>query len=654
MLAEKSACHSRLSMRLRIHCVLLTLVLCSIGLAEEPWQPLGPDGGTVRSLAFDPKDSSHIFLGTSAGMIYLSTDRGASWSRLARLSGSSEMVLDHIVINPSNPKFMYAAAWNAQAPDRDGDLYRSRDAGKTWELTADLHGKSIRALAMAASDSKLLVAGVLDGVFRSRDGGDNWERISPANFTEIKDVESVAIDPINPEIIYVGTWHLAWKTEDGGKTWRSIKKGVIDDTDVFSIVIDPEAPANVYISACSGIYRSESAGELFRKIQGIPYSARRTRALRMDPSDRKIVYAGTTEGLWKTTDAGLTWKRMTGTNVVINEVLIDPQQPARVLLATDRGGVLTSNDGGITFTPSNRGFTHRQVADLQVDPTDSATLFAGVLNDKEFGGVFVSRDRGLSWKQISDGLDGRDVFVLRQAADHSLIAGTDHGIFQLKPESSHWQSLNILAPEGSQSAGRAAGRELNARVSALEVTAQKWYAATSMGFLISSDSGATWHKQEVPGASEVVGLAVADRTVVVVSHEAVAVSVNSAESWLPIKSPDADISINAVAADADGDIWLAAREGVFRSTDAGDSWKRIVSLRLSNVVNVQVDLEGQRVLATGASSTSVYESLDHGRNWSRINSGWPLRNIRSAHGRLMATTPFDGVIIQPDTSAAMQ
>src|SRR5215472_7280000 len=644
----------RLRMWICIHNILFAVLVFCAGLGGQQWQPLGPDGGTVRSLTFDPNDPDRIFLGTSAGVVYHSRDHGQNWLRLARLGSPEEMVLDHVVIDPANSEHLYAAAWNAQAPNSDGDLYRSKDGGKSWERSPEMHGKSIRALAMAASDPRILVAGVLEGVFRSRDGGESWERISPANHAEIKNVESVAIDPVNPEIIYAGTWHLAWKTEDGGKTWRSLKKGVIDDSDVFSIVIDSQNPANLYISACSGIYRSESAGELFRKIQGIPYSARRTRALRMDPSDRKIVYAGTTEGLWKTTDAGLTWKRMTGTNVVINEVLIDPQQPARVLLATDRGGVLTSNDGGITFTPSNRGFTHRQVADLQVDPTDSATLFAGVLNDKEFGGVFVSRDRGLTWKQISDGLDGRDVFVLRQAADRSLIAGTDHGIFQLKPESSRWQSLNTLVPEAGQSASRAAGRELNARVSALEVTAQKWYAATSMGFMISSDSGATWHKQDVPGASEVVGLAVADRTVVVVSHEAVAVSVNSAESWLPIKSPDADISINAVAADADGDIWLAAREGVFRSTDAGDSWKRITSLRLSNVVNIQVDLEGQRVLATGASSTSVYESLDHGRNWSRINSGWPLRNIRSAHGRLMATTPFDGVIIQTDTSAAMQ
>src|SRR5947209_6014890 len=129
---------------------------------------------------------------------------------------------------------------------------------------------------------------------------------------------------------------------------------------------------------------------------------------------------------------------MTGSNIIINDVLVDPRQPLRVLLATDRSGVLASDDGGVTFTPSNHGFTHRQAAALLVDSLDSAVFYAGVLNDKEFGGVFVSRDAGQTWKQLSDGLDGRDVFVLRQSADVSLIAGTDHGIFVLPPNGSHW------------------------------------------------------------------------------------------------------------------------------------------------------------------------------------------------------------------------
>src|SRR5215470_10925349 len=410
---------------------------CSFALAAEPWQPLGPEGGTVRSLAFDPKNPDRIFLGTSAGRLYLSSDGGGNWTRLVHLGSAAEMVLDHIVIDPANPRNIYVAAWNAQDPNNDGDLYRSKDGGRTWDLLADMHGQSVRALAMSASDSRIMVAGVLDGVFRSRDGGDNWERISPEHHAEIKNVESVAMDPVNPDVIYAGTWHLPWKTEDGGKTWHSIKKGVIDDSDVFTIVIDSQNPSNLYISACSGIYRSETAGDLFRKIQGIPYSARRTRSLRLDPADRNVLYAGTTEGLWKTTDSGATWKRMTGANVVINDVLIDPRKPAHLLLATDRGGVLASDDGGVTFTTANRGFTHRQVAALLVDRNDSSVVYAGVLNDKEYGGVFVTRDRGQTWKQMSNGLDGRDVFVLRQT-NNALLAGTDHGIFTLRAGSLRW------------------------------------------------------------------------------------------------------------------------------------------------------------------------------------------------------------------------
>ena len=428
---------------------LFGLCLHAAYARAQAWQPLGPDGGTVRSLTIDPANPDRIFLGTSAGRLYLSSDNGVSWTRFAHLGSAAEMVLDHVVIDPVHPRNIFVAAWNAQSPDRDGEIFRSKDAGRTWDLIADMHGKSVRALGMAASDPKILVAGALDGIYRTRDGGDNWERISPEHHAEIKNVESIAIDPQNPDVIYAGTWHLPWKTEDGGKTWHNIKKGVIDDSDVFSIVIDATNPANVFISACSGIYGSQNSGELFRKIQGIPYSARRTRMLKMDPVDHNVVYAGTTEGLWKSTDAGATWKRTTGTNVIINDVLIDPRRPARVLLATDRSGVLASDDGGATFVASNRGFTHRQVATLLVDTKSPGDIYAGLLNDKEFGGVFKSTDAGQNWKQFSDGLEGRDVFALRRLPDNLLLAGTDRGIFTLKAGDSRWDPANTLIEEKS-------------------------------------------------------------------------------------------------------------------------------------------------------------------------------------------------------------
>src|SRR5207237_9889984 len=125
-----------------------------------------------------------------------------------------------------------------------------RGAGQGAALAPDTANQSIRALAIARSDSKVLVAGALDGVYRSNDGGNNWQRISPANHAEIKNIESIAIDPQNPDAVYAGTWHLAWKTDDGGKTWRHINKGMIDDSDEFSIIVDPTNPSLVFASAC--------------------------------------------------------------------------------------------------------------------------------------------------------------------------------------------------------------------------------------------------------------------------------------------------------------------------------------------------------------------------------------------------------------------
>jgi photosystem II stability/assembly factor-like uncharacterized protein len=649
-----------LEMRIRNLLPRIFLLVVATLATAQPWKPLGPDGGDVRSLAYDPNNPDRIFLGTSSGTLYLSTDGGVNWSRLAHFGSSFEMVLDHIVMDAANTRTMYVSAWSVESATT-GDLFRSKDGGKTWELLPEMHSKSIRAVAMAPSDPKTLVTGALDGVFRSRDGGDSWQRISPEDHAEIKNVESVAIDPVNPDVIYAGTWHLPWKTEDGGKTWHNIKRGVIDDSDVFSIIIDPSNPALVFASACSGIYKSESAGEFFHKIQGIPFSARRTRALRLDPSNHNVIYAGTTEGLWKTTDAGATWKRMTGANIVVNDVVVDPRNSLHILLATDRGGVLASDDAGATFTASNRGFAHRQVASLLVDRNDSAVLYAGLLNDKEFGGVFVSRDSGQSWKQLSDGLGVRDIFVLRQLEDGSVMAGTNRGIFALKPGEELWQPLNTLEIQKTSTVRHGKQKtvnrrwvttELTARIDGLEVGPKKWYALTSSGLLVSMDHGTTWRNVVLPGVKDLAGIAVAGPAVIATTRREVMVSLDEGEHWYTCTHIPSVSLINGVLLDHDGNIWVAAREGAFRSTDAGDTWHYISALKLSNIVSIQYDDENRRFLASGSSSTGIFESTDNGRTWQRTDSGWQMRDFRSAHGRLIAATAFDGVVIQPEPGVA--
>lgn len=411
-------------------------VLGSSPVFASSWLPFGPDGGDARRIVPDPADHTHLYLGTVNGWIYESHDTGTSWHRLARVEKRDDLVLDSIVVDASNPKHLIVGGWVIDRPD--GGLFISYDAGKTWISQAEMRGQSIRALRSSPTDPKMLVAGTLTGVYRSTDGGARWTLISPPENKEIHEVQSVAIDPADPNVIYAGTWHLPWKTTDGGEHWENIKDGIIDDSDVFSIIVDPVKPKIVYASACSGIYKSDDAGTLFHKVQGIPSSARRTRVLLQDPNDLNIVFAGTTEGLFRSNDAGKTWSRTTGPEIIVNDVSIDKTDSKHVLIATNRGGVLSSEDGGDTFHSSNAGFSARQITAIQRDRGEVGTVLVGVVNDKEWGGVFRSADGGLSWTQRSEGLQGRDVFALGQAPDGTFIAGTAHGLFRFDKESQAW------------------------------------------------------------------------------------------------------------------------------------------------------------------------------------------------------------------------
>jgi len=635
--------------------VLLALCFVSAAWAGQ-WTAVGPDGGDVRSLAYDPQNPDHIFLGTSTGTLFSSTDGGHSWARFAHLGSGDDYVIDHLAIDPQSPNKMFAAAWSVEN-QQEGDLFRSNDGGQSWETIAAMHGKSIRAMAIASSDSKTLVAGALDGVFRSTDGGKNWQKISSSN-SEIHNIESIAVDPKNPDVVYAGTWHLAWKTDDGGANWRHINKGMIEDSDVFSIIVDSSNPSVVFASACSGIYKSQSAGDSFSKIQGIPFSARRTRVLKQDPTNSAIVYAGTTEGLWKTADAGKTWTRVSNPDVVVNDVMIDPRNSQRVMLATDRAGVLASDDGAHTFLTSNNGYTHRYVTSIIADKNDLNTMFVGVVNDRELGGVFVSRDAGQHWMQNSKGLDGRDVFTLKQTANGELVAGTNRGMFMLARNASEWSPINNVinrtgsshAKKGSKTAKTEVRSILTARVNEIEITPTTWLAATSAGLFTSSNQGKSWSGGPVMGKQDFVSVQSNGSLIALATRSNVLVSKDDGATWQDTSMSSYVSSIRDVIVTADGQIMFASREGAFRSPNAGSGWEHMQNgLPDKNISSISYDQNSKQLLATSTETGVVFESQDAGHTWTRgPDTGYPLRHISVVHGRFLAATPFDGVVIQPE------
>ena len=644
---------------------LLLASICAFGAGARQWSVLGPDGGDVRSLAYDPQNPDRVFLGTSTGVIFVSDDGGHNWSRFAKLGAGDDYVLDHMAFDPQNSKNIFVSAWSVQDQSA-GDIFRTRNGGKDWEALPGMHGKSVRAMAVSASDNKVIVAGALDGVYRSNDGGNNWQRIS-SNDGVVKNIESIAVDPKDPNVVYAGTWHLAWKTSDGGANWQHINKGMIDDSDVFSIIVSSANPSEVFASACSGIYKSVSGGDQFEKIKGIPFTARRTRVLKQDPSNPAIVYAGTTEGLWKSVDEGKNWKRVGSPEVVVNDVLVDPRNSQRVLLATDRSGVLASNDSATTFTASNHGYSHRYVSAIMADTKEPNTLYIGLVNDREFGGVFFTRDGGQNWLQKSSGLDGRDVFTLKQSHNGTLVAGTNKGLFELVSGSSSWHPINnvVLEKSVSRTVTLKSGKKktvtsiasthtlLEGRVSDTDLGSSRWFAATSAGLFTSKDQGKVWVGGPVTGEKDFVSVQAQDGLVVAATRSTVLVSEDQGKIWQPARLASYAINIRSVTVAPDGQIFVATREGAFHSADSGKSWNHVVAgLPDKDITSVAYDGSHKRLLATSGQTGVVFESADGGNTWQRgPDSGFPLRRISVVHGRYVAATPFDGVVAQPENDS---
>ena len=638
-----------------LRCILVALILVVLPAHGSQWIPVGPDGGEVRSLNCDPKSPDHLYLGTANGEIFSSQDGGRTWNRLAHLANRDDYSLDHIVVDANNSKLIFVSAWSRDS--QGGEVFRSKNGGKDWESLPGMHDKAVRALAIS-NDSRVLLAGAGDGVFRSNDQGKSWEKISPDDHPSIRNVQSLAFDPANTNIVYAGTSRQTWRTKDGGSNWELLKKGIPDLSNVLSIIVDKHNGLFVVAGSASGIYRSETAGDSFKKVQNASVN-RGAHVLKQDPANAQIIYAGTGEGLWKSADFGREWKRITGGDIVVNDVLVDPRNSQRVLIATDMG-VLASGDGGKTFSGSNQGFSHRAIGAIRVDRNNSQVIFAGLKNDHEAGGVFISRDGGMHWQQNSNGLHGYDVVALNQASNGSWLAGTSHGMFLLEKNSNAWRPSNTIVTEhGTPRLINVNGRArrvmahntargvLQAQVNDIEIEPNRWIAATSVGLFSSSDQGKLWSGGPVLGKQDFAFVKAEREFVVATTRSTVMISLDGGTDWKESSLHQWASAIYGLVVLPNATIYVATREGLFHSGDAGVTWDRVNNgIPGRNIDAISFDAPVNRLLASNAGN--VYESTDKGRSWHRsAETGYAIQCITAISGRVFAATSYDGVVIEP-------
>jgi photosystem II stability/assembly factor-like uncharacterized protein len=634
-----------LNRSLRIIPIMVFVLACVCACISAPrmqaqvWQAMGPAGGDVRALASDPARPSTLYLGTTDGAIFGSRDAGVDWEQLGVVGESQNGVVTSIIVDPRDSARIYGSTWTREIAGEGGGVFLSSDGGKSWR-DVGLSGHAVRALAQAASDPAVLVAGALDGVFLSRDSGETWHRVTPAGDSELRNFDSLAIDPRNPRIIYAGTFHLPWKTTDSGAHWARIHTGMIDDSDVLSLVTDTENSRRVFASACSGIYRSDDAGAAWEKLEGIPYSSRRTPVIRQDAARPAILYAGTTEGLWKSADSGASWRQISPRSWVINSMVILPRDggESRVLLGTEQHGVLASDDGGTSFHASNGGFHHHRIVSLAVDPRDPDRAAAVLENAPD--SLLLTEDGGKSWLPMSAGLDGDAVRRIFSSPVGWWAAVASGGLARFDAQRNNWARIGIVSdfsiadPAGDAPRVKGELRVFRPVVNDMFFADSDWFAATEQGLVVSHDFGRSWAELSFGPGDLPVGSVRAShdgREIRLVASGGMVFSEDAGRTWawhdLPLESGGA----LRLEWTSDNTLLAVARTGLYISRDAGNRWSKAQAGLPGGVADAlltQPDFWLVSIQAAG-----LYISRNEGATWTRVKQGASSGAARASDGQ---------------------
>ena len=652
----------------------------------QNWRQVGPPGGDVQSLAAVPGSTRTLFLGTSDGHVFGSKDAGEHWELLGRIGSNHDDVIMSMIVDPRHESTLYATSWTLSS--HGGGVYRSADAGHTWQLIG-LGGHTVRAIAAAPSNPDILVAGATDGVYRSMDAGKNWTRISPENHDDLRNFDSIAIDPRDPNTIYAGTYHLPWKTVDGGKTWSPIHQGMVDDSDVMSITVDQNNPSHVFASACSGIYHSSDAAASWTKFKGIPNTSRRTVHILQDPKRPLTVYAATTEGLWKTSDDGATWRLVTPATWSILSMLIDPENSDRLILGTERLGIQVSDNGGQTYRASNQGFSHRRIVDAAADPQHPERAL--VVLTSSFEPLLETGDAGRTWTPLATGLKSgppRHVFA---SPDGWFAAPGPGGLLRYDVSKGSWVAVNQVFEKAAPVQPRKTATLKNvsvrtakapalppvpatlkstapfrAKVNDMAFSRDVWYAATEEGLLVSRDRGLNWSAVAFtpvqPVAATVatsmspvrgIRLGKGNSYVWAVTLRQLEVSGDGGKTWIAHTLPFEPRGTLHFHASDESNVLLASDHGVFISRDAGNSWRQASLSEL--LIDDLAPLSNTVVVST--TTGVLFQSQDAGKTWDHLNgpttdSTLSALRSRDAGNQLVVASATEGLFVLDMGSAS--
>ena len=421
------------------------------------YRMIGPHrGGRTVGAVGVPQQPNVFYIGVNNGGVWKTNDYGRTWKPIFddQPTGS----VGDIAVAPSNPNVIYVASGEGiQRPDLGvgNGVYKSADAGKTWVNTGLKDGQQIGSIIIDPTNENRVFVAVLGhpygpnterGVYRTVDGGKNWERVLYKD--ENTGAIQVVFDPKNPNIIYADLWAArqgpwengAWqgtesglfKSMDGGNTWKKLSKGlptIEEGLGRIGFCVAPSDPNRMYATVdagkLGGIYRSDDAGENWILInpdgrfwgRGSDFAE-----IKADPKNANIVYTANVV-TWKSTDGAKTWTAFRGApgGDDYHRIWINPDNTDIILIAADQGAIITVN-GGETFS----SWYNQPTAQFYHVSTDNAFPYNVLGGQQESGSVSIasrSNDGSIGYREWHPAGVEEYGYVASDPLDPNIIYG---------------------------------------------------------------------------------------------------------------------------------------------------------------------------------------------------------------------------------------
>lgn len=536
--------------------------------------------GRFNSITFHPTDEDVIFAGSASGGLYKTTDQGLSWTTTTDTMPA--LGVSDVVINPKNPQIMYWATG-----DNDGNssdcygLLKSVDGGQSWTNVLNFGNTSYEMDEIIIDprhpDTVLLACS--RGIYRTSDGGQNWTRTLSGN------LEDVIFHPTSPDTVYATEnsngrrgFH---RSTDNGVTWISGAVGlplatVANNLGRMMVAVTPAAPDFVFVLIIKdgggdydfhGLYRSTDGGVTFSAMSELSPNLDFRQgwwdlAINVDPNDTNVVYIADWQ-LYKSVDGGRSW-----TNATVSNIHVDFHD---IEFHPITGDMWIANDGGIYQAPNQNKATSFIIRSDGLAATQFYRLGTsvhdpiGVLAGSQDNGTM--EHRGSDWGRAGGG-DGMECLYSWEDPNFQVTSSQNGWINRRQfNNTTAWLRPNTLGEEGAWTTpviqDPTFPRTYYSGYESVWITENQGSWRNLSGNLNSG----SLHKVLAPQISQGFFIYAMSRNTF---HR----SLDKGVSWVAKPMPGTlnDMVVNA---NQPQQLYGAFSNGVFKSTDAGDTWTDI-------------------------------------------------------------------------------